>query len=441
MTSTSRASVFWHGMVLFLPLVLLSSVSADVLLQSDSRALFGDKPFDYFFIEAEDFHDNDPRGLGAAWILSSEEDALAQTVQEEEDPDKPGFEPDPWAFSSGNESITNTIQTLVTNEIGGDHDVQYLLQFDRPGDYYLYIRQHSPLGPNVDRNKHDSFYTPTEFGEDPLQSKANGDDYGLLEAVGFEDNHFERGPWVWFAAREFVENLESDPLSEQEEDTFNVFTVRSQDVGRELILELDHREAGTMVDALLFIAPDSDLPPTDGAGPDGDGFYGPGDLVDEEFGLMNLGMGILGDYDGDQLLTDADLDLQASEGIAGQDLTYDLNADGVVDFAGDRVMWLHDLKSVYVGDADLNGQFDSSDFVAVFVAGKYETGEAAGWAEGDWDGDQQFGSSDFVAAFIDGGYEAGEFPAAAVKAVPEPSSVVLLLLSFAGLLRMARRRN
>jgi hypothetical protein len=47
-----------------------------------------------------------------------------------------------------------------------------------------------------------------------------------------------------------------------------------------------------------------------------------------------------------------------------------------------------------------------------------------------------FDSSDFVAAFSSGGYEIG--PRAAVSAVPEPSSVALLLM---GMLPFIRRRK
>ena len=76
--------------------------------------------------------------------------------------------------------------------------------------------------------------------------------------------------------------------------------------------------------------------------------------------------------------------------------------------------------------------FDSGDFVAVFIEGLYETGEAAGWAKGDWNADLVFDSGDFVAAFIDGGYEIGAYPGA-VQAVPEPSNLALADARFAGL--------
>ncbi len=154
------------------------------------------------------------------------------------------------------------------------------------------------------------------------------------------------------------------------------------------------------------------------------------------------GSSVPGDYDGDGQLTAADLDLQASEGIAMQILTYDLNGDGVVDHDGDRVMWLHDLKKAPVGDADLNGSFTSNDFVQVFIAGLYETESAAKWEEGDWNGDLVFDSNDFVAAFIDGYYEQGAFPGNnAVAAVPEPSCAVLAVLGVASLVGLRRRRD
>ena len=63
--------------------------------------------------------------------------------------------------------------------------------------------------------------------------------------------------------------------------------------------------------------------------------------------------------------------------------------------------------NTYIGDANLDGQFDEQDLVAVFISGKYLTGEAVGWANGDWDGDGVFDERDFIAAFIAGGYLAG----------------------------------
>ena len=80
----------------------------------------------------------------------------------------------------------------------------------------------------------------------------------------------------------------------------------------------------------------------------------------------------------------------------------------------------------YLGDSNLDGVFDSGDFVDAFAAGKYEADELAKWNEGDWNGDERFDTTDFVAAFQGGGYEMGA--RTAVATVPEPSSWALLTL-------------
>ena len=98
---------------------------------------------------------------------------------------------------------------------------------------------------------------------------------------------------------------------------------------------------------------------------------------------------------------------------------YDLDSNNVVDW-NDHRFWVHYYANTYIGDADLNGAFESADFVQVFAEGKYEDDIAgnATWGSGDWDGDGDFTSSDFVIAFQDGGYEQG--PRTGVAAVPEP---------------------
>ena len=58
-----------------------------------------------------------------------------------------------------------------------------------------------------------------------------------------------------------------------------------------------------------------------------------------------------------------------------------------------------------IGDSNGDGLFGSSDFVAVFQGGKFESGEEATFAEGDWNGDGFFNTGDFVLAFQGGHYE------------------------------------
>ena len=90
------------------------------------------------------------------------------------------------------------------------------------------------------------------------------------------------------------------------------------------------------------------------------------------------------------------------------------------------------------GDSNMDGVFDSSDFVFVLQIGEYEDGidGNSSFSEGDWNGDSTFGSGDLVVAFTDGGYEAGS--RAAIAAVPEPSSCILFGL---GMLLVLKRRR
>ncbi len=89
-------------------------------------------------------------------------------------------------------------------------------------------------------------------------------------------------------------------------------------------------------------------------------------------------------------------------------------------------MWVDDLRKTYFGDANLDGEFNSTDFVDVLGRGQYEDNIAdnSQWEDGDWSGDGEFDSTDFVVALTAGGYEVG--PRAAVASVPEPTGLILL---------------
>lgn len=147
--------------------------------------------------------------------------------------------------------------------------------------------------------------------------------------------------------------------------------------------------------------------------------------------------GMAGDFNGDGELSVADINLLTAASASGaNDPKYDLNNDSLVN-ADDVTVWAKNLKNTWIGDADVNGEFNSADFVQAFSAGKYETQQAAVWSEGDWNGSGTFDSSDFVAAFSDGGYEQGLRPGA-VNAVPEPIGYWLLAIGIP-LLLMGRR--
>jgi hypothetical protein len=84
--------------------------------------------------------------------------------------------------------------------------------------------------------------------------------------------------------------------------------------------------------------------------------------------------------------------------------THDLNDDQQVD-VHDLIVLVNFYLGTFIGDADLDGLFNSADFVFVLTAGKYENGETFDWREGDWNGDGVFDSNDILFAFQGGGYD------------------------------------
>ena len=73
---------------------------------------------------------------------------------------------------------------------------------------------------------------------------------------------------------------------------------------------------------------------------------------------------------------------------------------------GDDIgVWVGDLFNSWIGDANLDGEFNSGDLVVVLSAGTYEADVDAVWSTGDFNGDGRANSSDLVAALSDGGYE------------------------------------
>ncbi len=129
-----------------------------------------------------------------------------------------------------------------------------------------------------------------------------------------------------------------------------------------------------------------------------------------------------GDFDGDGLLTSADIDDLTRQAAGGNLPAYDLNYDSFVN-SGDVTLWIKDIVNSWLGDANLDGEFNSSDLVTVISSGTYEADVDAVWSTGDFNGDGRTNSSDLVTALSDGGYEAGPRPAAAV---PEPNCFLLL---------------
>ncbi|MCA9197073.1 MAG: DUF4457 domain-containing protein [Planctomycetales bacterium] len=148
--------------------------------------------------------------------------------------------------------------------------------------------------------------------------------------------------------------------------------------------------------------------------------------------------GLRGDFDGSGVLDAADIDALSAVVQADTDEgRFDLDANGQVDEL-DRIVWVEELKNTWFGDSNMDGEFNSSDFVQIFTRGQFEDNvpNNSGWADGDWNGDGDFTTADFVAAFSDGGFEVG--PRTDVAAVPEPSSLTLVI---GGVLLLLPRRR
>jgi hypothetical protein len=142
--------------------------------------------------------------------------------------------------------------------------------------------------------------------------------------------------------------------------------------------------------------------------------------------LSEFSGGVEGDFDGSGALDLADIDDLSAQSAGGQNPAgYDLNGDAQVNGL-DLNVWIRDYYNSWVGDANLDGEFNSTDLVAVLASGTYEADVASVWSTGDFNGDGRTNSGDLVAALSDGGYEAG--PRAAVAAVPEPAAAGLLLI-------------
>ena len=152
------------------------------------------------------------------------------------------------------------------------------------------------------------------------------------------------------------------------------------------------------------------------------------------WGQMIAGeVSLVGDFNANGVLDAPDIDDLTGQSASGaNNPTYDLNNDALVN-SDDVTVWVKDLFNSWIGDANLDGQFNSADLVVVLASGTYESGMTSVWTSGDFNGDGLTNSGDLVAGLADGGYEAGPRPATA--AVPEPSTAMLLLAGVAMLLR------
>jgi hypothetical protein len=146
-----------------------------------------------------------------------------------------------------------------------------------------------------------------------------------------------------------------------------------------------------------------------------------------------IGGQLPGDFNGNGALDSIDIDDLTGQVAGGlHPAAYDLNQDAQVTDA-DLSVWVKDLFHSWIGDANLDGEFNSGDLVTVLSSGTYEADVDSVWSTGDFTGDGRTNSGDLVAALSDGGYEMG--PRVPVAAVPEPTSMILMLLGVGAMWR------
>ena len=148
-----------------------------------------------------------------------------------------------------------------------------------------------------------------------------------------------------------------------------------------------------------------------------------------------------GDFFPDGIISSYDIDLLGNAlRNEFEPNVFDLNRDAVLDEL-DFDSWVVNVANTHFGDSNLDGEFNSSDFVAVFQAGQYEDDIAGNsmWSTGDWNADGEFDSSDFVRAFQEGGYETG--PRIPSRAVPEPIGLPQIGLALVGFYTCRHRQK
>ena len=154
--------------------------------------------------------------------------------------------------------------------------------------------------------------------------------------------------------------------------------------------------------------------------------------------LTDSPSGGAGDFNSDGNYDCADVDALVADIATGMNTTsFDLTGDGMVD-NDDLISWLGEAgeenlgagRSYLIGDANLDGVVDTSDF-NVWNSNKFTSAPA--WCQGDFNADGVVDTSDFNL------WNSNKFTSADVAAVPEPGSLSILLLGVCCLFRGMRR--
>jgi hypothetical protein len=131
-----------------------------------------------------------------------------------------------------------------------------------------------------------------------------------------------------------------------------------------------------------------------------------------------------GNLNGDEVVDVRDLDFLAERmRDRAPDPRFDLNRSGHVS-SNDYRYWVNKLAGTYIGDANLDGEFNSADLVQVLASDEYRDTKQRNstWSTGDFDGDREFDQQDIRYAWQESGdvFERGS----RVSAIPVPESVM-----------------
>ncbi len=423
-------------------LYLPATAGAAVTVQ-DPDDIFPDDGSAFLWLEAESasvLGDGDPADAEVGFILVDKENPI-RTVDTAVKGDLDVL-PDDTNASGG---------AAIFAQLGGGGNAVWQVQFAIPATYYLY--PHYSIfnsDNNTNYGNEDSIYVPPSFNAnsrddwigfegvdqngDPKTGDSNRDGWmplgktivsaGEAESHNSTDEDFWDGIFHWNRMDVAVDMDENNAFVGDFGQAIQ-YVVTEDDLGTVLDFEISVRESYGAIDGFLFSTSDT--------------------LLDEftqerldEFFLNPEAETLVGDFDESGVLDLPDVNmLSADIGTGGGDPKFDITGDGAVDGA-DLSMWVKDLRKTWFGDANLDGEFSTDDLITALQAGKYEVDEAATWDQGDWNADLRFDTNDLITALQDGGFEQG--PVQAVSAVPEPSSLILLLSAISFVVLGRRRR-
>ncbi len=328
-------------------------------------------------------------------------------------------------------------------QLGGGGTATWEVEFAIPATYYMYVHWSMfNRDNNTNYGNEDSFYIPPSFNAnsrddwigfegvdingDPKTGDSNRDGYvdgfptfaqnwvsgGGVEVHNDTGEEFYEGQYHWYWI-EKTNDMDADGMWQGFDGQAIQYEVTDDDVGTVLDYQISLREPYGSIDGILFSTSNELLQIYDQE--QLDGF-----ILNPEPPPTEVG-----DFDESGVLDLPDVNmLSADIGMGGGDPKFDITGDGAVD-AADLDMWVKDLRKTWFGDANLDGEFSTNDLITALQAGTYEVDEVATWDQGDWNADLRFDTNDLIKALQDGGFEQG--PVQAVSAVPEPSSLILLL--------------